>query len=129
MQDKLFGGDRFVAITRALDAAALRQQVIAHNLANVNTPGFKRQAVQFETELNRALAQKQNPCAPAGCKPVAGIRPQVVTITNTGERTDGNNVNLESESIQMATNALRFEVLSQSVGGAFRAMRSVINGR
>jgi flagellar basal-body rod protein FlgB len=129
MYDKLFGGDRFVAITRSLDTAALRQQVIAHNLANVNTPGFKRQEVQFETELSRALAQKQNPCAPANCKPVAGIRPQVVTITETGERTDGNNVNLESESIQMATNALRFEVLSQSVGGTFRALRSVINGR
>lgn len=129
MYDRLFGGDRFLAVTRALDASAMRQQVISHNLANVNTPGFKRQEVQFETELTRALAQKQNPCAPAGCRPVAEIRPRTVTITQTGERTDGNNVNLESESVQMAVNALRFEVLSQSIGGTFRAFKSVINGR
>lgn len=129
MYDRIFGGDRFVAVTRALDASALRQQVIAHNLANVNTPGFKRQEVQFETELNRALAQKQNPCAPAGCSTVSELRPHVVTIAETGERADGNNVNLESENVQMAVNALRFEVLSQSIGGTFRALKSVINGR
>jgi putative flavoprotein involved in K+ transport len=43
MYERIFGGDRFVAATRALDAAALRHQAIAHNLANINTPGYKRQ--------------------------------------------------------------------------------------
>jgi flagellar basal-body rod protein FlgB len=129
MYDRLFGGTKFLATTRALDAAALRQQVFAHNLANLTTPGFKRQEVQFETMLNRALEQQNNPCAPAGCQPVADVKPRLVTITTTGERADGNNVNLESESVQMAINAIRFEVLSQSVGGTFRALKSVINGR
>lgn len=129
MYERMFGGDRFIATTRALDASALRHQTIAHNLANISTPGYKRQEVQFETALTRALAQNKNACAPNGCSPVAGVKPQVVTINETGERSDGNNVNLESENIQMAINALRYEVLSQSVGGTFRALRSVINGR
>lgn len=129
MYDRLFGGDRFIAVTRALDAAALRHQVIAHNLANVNTPGFKRQEVQFETELQRALAQKRNPCLPPGYNPLQEVRPRVITITQTSERNDGNNVNLESETTQMAVNALRYEVLARSIGGTFRSLKTVINGR
>lgn len=124
MLDRLFGGDTYASTTRALDAAALRQQVISHNLANANTPGFKRQEVQFENELSRAIAQHDNPCAPR----ITSISPRVVTVSDTSERADGNNVNLESESIALAINALKFEALSQSVAGTFRALKLAIKG-
>lgn len=124
MIDRLFGGDTYAATTRALDATALRQQVISHNLANANTPGFKRQEVQFENELSRAIAQHDNPCAPR----IGSIQPKVITIGNTSERADGNNVNLETESINLAINALKFEALSQSVAGTFRALKTAIKG-
>ncbi len=124
MIDRLFGGDTYAATTRALDAAALRQQVISHNLANANTPGFKRQEVQFENELSRAIAQHDNPCAPR----IQSVQPKVITIGNTSERADGNNVNLETEGINLAINALKFEALSQSVAGTFRALKTAIKG-
>jgi flagellar basal-body rod protein FlgB len=124
MLDRLFGGDTYTAVTRTLDAAALRQQVISHNLANANTPGFKRQEVQFENELSRAINQRDNPCAPR----IHSITPKVITIGNTSERADGNNVNLETESISLAVNALKYEALSQSVAGTFKGLKTAIKG-
>ena len=128
MIDRLFGGDTLVATTRALDASSLRQQVIANNLANVNTPGFKRQDVQFEDQLSRALAQKSNPCAPASSSAIDSVHPCVVTVNSTSERADGNNVDMEMENVNMAENTLRFDTLAQSVAGYFSGLKAVING-
>ena len=121
MLDRLFGNDTFVATTRALDAASLRQQVIANNLANVNTPGYKKQQVQFEDSLAHALTHK-------GSGEIDAVRPQVVTVNSTSERQDGNNVDMESEMVDLAGNQLNYEVLSQSVGGYFSTLKSVIKG-
>lgn len=129
MIERLFGGDSFTAKVRALDAAALRQEVIANNLANVNTPNFKRQEVLFEDRLARALDQANNPCMPQSRDAVASLKPEVVSIKTTGTRSDGNNVDMELENVNMATNTLRFETLSQSVAGYFASLKSVINGR
>ncbi len=128
MLDKIFGGDVFVASTHALDASALRQQTIAHNLANANTPGFKRQEVQFEDRLSRALAHRSDPCA-AAREAVSAVQPSIVTVGGTSERADGNNVNMETENVNLAANTLRFEVLSQSVAGYFTGLKTVINAR
>ncbi len=128
MLERLFGGDEFAATSRALDAAALRQEVTAHNLANVNTPGFKRQEVQFETQLSHALAQQNNPCS-TGATSVENVQPTVVTISQTGSRADGNNVDLEAENVKLAENTLRFETLSQVIAGNFSSLKSVIAGR
>ena len=130
MLDRIFGGDTFVAQTRALDAASLRQQVIAHNLANANTPGFKRQEVQFENQLSRALEARNSPTAGAsGFNRMDSVTPRVVTLNSTSERTDGNNVDMEAENVLLAENTLRYEALTQSVGGYFSALKTVINGR
>ncbi|MCX6381518.1 MAG: flagellar basal body rod protein FlgB [Armatimonadetes bacterium] len=127
MFDKIFGGDTYIAQTRALDASTLRHQVISHNLANTNTPNYKRQEVLFESQLSRALSQRDSGGV-MGASAVSKIQPQVVTVGGTSTRTDGNNVNLESESVALAENTLRYEVLSQSVGGFFSALKSVISG-
>ena len=124
MIEKIFGGDTFIASARALDAAALRQQVIAHNLANANTPRFKRQDVQFEAQLSQALDRKQT----GGESSVSSVAPRVITVGATSTRPDGNNVNMELESVKLAENAIRFEVMSQSVGSYFSGLKMVING-
>ncbi len=128
MLDRLFGGDNFVAATRALDAASLRHQVIANNLANVNTPGYKRQEVQFENQLAQAIAQRDNPCASA-CSPMSAVQPRIVTVNTTSERADGNNVDMETEMVNLAANTLNFDVLSQSVSGYFAGLKAVIKGQ
>jgi flagellar basal-body rod protein FlgB len=128
MFDKLFGGDTFIASTRALDAYALRHQTISNNLANINTPGYKRQEVSFEDQLAGALQAGSNPAGGAA-HTVSQVTPSVTTIRNTSARADGNNVDLESENIDLAVNTLRFEALSQQVGGYFTGLKAVINSK
>src|SRR5438105_3316936 len=106
MLDRIFGGDGFVAQTRALDAASLRQQAIAHNLANVNTPGFKRQDVTFETKLSHALAEHRA-AGNGGSNPVDRVRPEITTPSTASLRADGNNVDMEAENVNSAINTLK----------------------
>ena len=129
MLDRIFGGDGFVAQTRALDAASLRQQAIAHNLANVNTPGFKRQDVTFETKLSHALADHHTAGGNNGPNPVDRVRPEIITPTTTSLRADGNNVDMEAENVNSAMNTLKYEALTQMVGGYFTGLKAAISGR
>jgi flagellar basal-body rod protein FlgB len=128
MLDRIFGGDGFVAQTRALDAASLRQQTIAHNLANVNTPGFKRQDVTFERQLSHALLEHRT-ARNADDHPVDRVRPQIVTPSNSSLRADGNNVDMEAENVNSAINTLKYEALTQMVGGYFSGLKAAISGR
>ncbi len=128
MIDRIFGGDAFVAQTRALDASSLRQEMIANNLANVNTPGFKRQDVAFESKLSRALSERRLGTS-AGPNAVDSVKPEIVTQSNTSMRADGNNVDMETENVNAAINTLRYEALSQMVGGYFGGLKAVISGR
>ncbi len=129
MIEKLFGGDNFIAQTRALDAAAMRHQASANNLANANTANYKRQEVIFEGRLSSALSRSKNANGITTGESVASVRPQVVTMNTTSTRMDGNNVDMEAENVNMAVNTLKYEAISQSVGGYFAALKSVINGR
>jgi flagellar basal-body rod protein FlgB len=125
MLDRIFGGDGFVAQTRALDASALRQQLIANNLANVNTPGYKRQDVAFESKLAHALGESAHGIAGA----VDRVRPEIVTQSNNTMRADGNNVDMESENVNAAINTLRYEALTEMVGGYFTGIKAAIAGK
>ena len=128
MLDRIFGGDGFVAQTRALDAASLRQQAIANNLANVNTPGYKRQDVTFEKQMAHALLEHRT-ARNAEESPVDRVRPQVVTLNSGSMRADGNNVDMEAENVNAAINTLKYEALTQMVGGYFSGLKAAISGR
>ena len=91
-------------LSQLLDTAALRHRVIAQNVANVNTPGYRRLAVSFEDDLARALA------SPSGDLPV---KPRVV-VADGPERVDGNTVDLNSEMNDMTRNALLYEAAAAS---------------
>ncbi len=74
-------------LPRLVEATNLRHRVLAMNVANVNTPGFKRLDVQFEGELERHLRE-------GGGKP-ADVRPRVVEGGGGAPRADGNNVDID----------------------------------
>ena len=128
MFDKLFGGANFIASTRALDAYSLRHQAISNNLANVNTPGYKRQVVNFEAQLAGALSADKKGSLGAMAA-IAHLKPSISTVSNTSERGDGNNVNVEIEQSAIALNTLQFETLAQQVTGYFKGLESVISGK
>lgn len=104
-------------LERALDAASQRQQVLAHNIANVNTPGFKRSRVDFEAQLARAIANGESPDE---------IRAMVVEETDSLGRPDGNNVDIEAESVKMAENQIWYAALSRQISDHFARLRMVI---
>jgi len=124
MNDPLTG-----SLIRSLDTAALRQKVTAQNIANLNTPGYKRSYVAFSEELSRAKTslslQRTNPRHLPG-KDQNGS-PRVEVESHTSRRSDGNNVDLDQEMLDLVSNQLRYNTLVQSISGRFEKWRHVIN--
>jgi flagellar basal-body rod protein FlgB len=89
-----------------LDATAQRARVIAGNVANQNTPGYRRQVLAFEERLREALARGRP------VDELARMTPQVSEDALTPARADGNNVNLELEMSAMRENRLLYEMYS-----------------
>lgn len=127
-----FRDDIVSGLSRGLDAAALRQQVTAHNLANLNTPNFQRSDVTFEEELLRARGQAETPLARTHDKhfpqpPAPDIAPRVVKDTTTVRRIDGNNVDLERDMLNLVSNQIRYNTYVQQLNTRFNNWRFVIN--
>jgi flagellar basal-body rod protein FlgB len=106
-------------LAQVLDASALRHRVIAQNVANINTPGYRRLAVQFESDLARALNASASTRA---------VKPQVV-VADGPERVDGNTVDIDQEMNDLSRNALLYEAASQVLATRLAMMRSAITGR
>ncbi|NLA27170.1 MAG: flagellar basal body rod protein FlgB [Firmicutes bacterium] len=117
-------------LRKALSASSLRQKVIAHNLANFNTPGFSRYIVSFE----EGLSQAQKGCRvslkrtdSSHLEKDSGKNPVVEIDHSTARRVDGSNVDLESEMIDLVTNQIRYNAYVQQVNNRFSGWRYVIN--
>jgi flagellar basal-body rod protein FlgB len=108
-------------LERVLDVSAFRHQVIATNLANVDTPGFRTRDVRpFANEIGQAMAGADGEAA--NFVPVAHEIPGLL------ERPDGNNVSVERESLLLAQNQLRFQVAVQFLKAEFHRLSSAISG-
>lgn len=101
-------------IKNGLDAADLRGKTIANNIANVNTPGYKRKYVSFEETLESVNSQ---------------VKIEVKEDKSTSIRTDGNNVDLESEKVNQAANTLMYNSLISVTNVKLAMAKSVITGR
>ncbi|RPF42914.1 flagellar basal-body rod protein FlgB [Thermodesulfitimonas autotrophica] len=122
-----------VALAKTLDAAALRQRVIADNIANADTPGFKKGTVEFEAALRQVLggeplALKTTDPRHIGSGSLSSVAPRVERVTTTTQRTDGNNVDVEEEMINLVTNNLTYQAAVRFISGKFSSLRYVISG-
>ncbi|MGI6318094.1 MAG: flagellar basal body rod protein FlgB [Firmicutes bacterium] len=116
------------ALIKSLDRASLQHKVTAQNIANLNTPGYKRSYIEFSEELNRAKLslKRTNPRhLPAGG--AQSEEPQVRVEGGTAMRTDGNNVDLDREMLDLVTNQLRYNILAQTVSDRLTKWRNIIN--
>lgn len=93
------------ALSRALDAYAMRHRIIANNIANAETPGFTRSEVTFESDLKAALEARP---ASAARKRLADVRATVRVDNQSPRRPDGNNVNMDSEIADLTKNSLSY---------------------
>jgi len=125
MIDALFNQPNFLIANKALDAVVLREGAIANNIANLETPGYKRVdlAPSFETELARASAS-------ADPQQINSLQPSLaVDTTATASSLDGNTVHLESELMQMNQNSMTHALETQLISGMFSRMQMAITGR
>ncbi|MCD5406708.1 MAG: flagellar basal body rod protein FlgB [Desulfotomaculum sp.] len=121
------------AMKNILDASSLRQRVIANNLANLNTPGFKKSVVSFEEHFKTAL-NKRIPLITAHANHIGGgrgvheVRPEAVPVTHTSITPCGNNVNLDQEMVNLTANQIRYNATIQFIDGFFSGRQRVIRG-
>lgn len=113
-------------LERALDGATLRQQVLADNIANVDTPSFKRSDVPFQEVLartaltsDRLLSLRTTHRGHVGSGAAEAPRFTVVRDVGTASRADGNNVDVEAEMTYLAQNQLYYEAVVRQVQAAF----------
>lgn len=110
----VFNSVTSAAIDSALDALALRQRTIANNIANVNTPNYKAQRVMFEDAL---AASVQAGSGRADATTARSLEPT---------RLDGNNVNLDTETLSNIDTVLRFQFAARAAEGAFSSVRTAM---
>lgn len=132
----MFAQPAFRLLEKGLDAAALRQRVIANNVANVDTPMFKRSDVSFEDLLNQQLGAQA---------PLQGLRtdprhipigpqnqfpsPVIVTDTQSVMNNNLNNVDIDYEMASMAANQLRYNVMVQEISSELKRVQTALDGR
>jgi flagellar basal-body rod protein FlgB len=92
-------------LERALSGASLRQQAIASNIANVNTPGYRRKDVDFQSALHDAWKQ--------GHEGVERVTAATSTDTGATVRADGSSVDIDVEASAQAQNGLQYEAIVQ----------------
>ena len=121
--------DYINVLDKAADASWLRNEVIANNLANVDTPGYKRQDLNFEDELERALGNSRYVTMDAK---VAGLkdhelRPRVINdYSNFSYRLDKNNVDIDTENVELASNQIKYNGITNSIDNQFKNLKTVI---
>src|SRR5665213_120788 len=124
MIEALFTDSDYVAAKKMLDVTLLRQQAIASNLANVETPNYKRLDVapSFEAQLRQAVAG-QNPAE------IASMQPELAVDTGAiSGRADGNTVQLETEMLRLNQNTVENALETQLISSSLARMRLAITG-
>jgi flagellar basal-body rod protein FlgB len=93
-----------------MDLLSARQKLVASNIANADTPGYRTQDIDFQSEFLNAK----------------GGAPRAAEVPDLPVQNDGNNVSLDREARLLAENALRFQVASQLMKSEIRVVRSAI---
>jgi flagellar basal-body rod protein FlgB len=125
MIDALFSQPNYLAAKKMLDATVLRHEAIASNLANLETPNYKRLDVSpsFESQLQQAIGS-QDPQQIAATQPQLAVDTQAVS-----GRSDGNTVLLETEMMKLNQNMVEHTLETQLVSNSLQKMRLAITGK
>lgn len=116
-------------LNKAADASWIRNEAISNNMANVDTPGYKRQDIQFAGELERALKKSRyNKTMDEKISDIktSELKPRTYKDhENFSYRLDGNNVDIDTENAMMAKNNLTYNGLIQSINDEFTLLKMV----
>lgn len=121
--------DYINVLDRAADAAGQRNEAISNNIANVDTPGYKRQDVAFESVLQQALGNNRYESMDDKVANVdlSRLRGRAyLDYANYSYRLDGNNVDIENENVMLAENQLKYQGLISSINQEFTNLKTVM---
>ncbi|MFT3868921.1 MAG: flagellar basal body rod protein FlgB [Nibricoccus sp.] len=125
MIDPVFQSDNYLLARKLLDASVVRQEAIASNIANADTPGYRRLdvAADFATQLRTRLETGK-------ASEVAALKPSLVEDPSARSvRPDGNTIELERELLEMNRNSVEFDYLAEVVSRNIKQMKMAISGR
>ncbi|MCE5300223.1 MAG: flagellar basal body rod protein FlgB [Spirochaetia bacterium] len=140
MLEGILSGNIYQILEKSLNASALQQQMISNNIANVDTPGYKRSEVVFQSKLEQALNNTEKNYLPLMVThkdhiqltqdfSINSIEPEIVTNAETSMRNDGNNVDIDSEMAHMAENTAMYSSLAELTSMKLGMLKSVITDR
>ena len=137
MLDQIMNATAINVLGRGLQAANLRHAVISDNIANVNTPNFKKSEVVFESLLAEQMTNDTKKLAMVRTRdkhlPIVKeqglVSPQIQEDGTTSMRTDNNNVDIDIEMAELAKNNVYYNALSRQIGGNINDTKMVIRGQ
>jgi flagellar basal-body rod protein FlgB len=129
-------GPLMPVLEKGVDIAVMRQKLIASNIANEETPGYKTREINFQKELDKVLGSKSisnismtttnSSHFSTGSSAVSGVEIQIES--GPGDGIDGNTVSLEKEMVKMAENKLRHDAAMTLLSKKFEGLKSAIIG-
>ncbi|ABR48880.1 flagellar basal-body rod protein FlgB [Alkaliphilus metalliredigens QYMF] len=121
-------------LNSAMSASWVRNEAISNNIANANTPNFKKSTVEFETHLKNALQgnsvsgeRTHVKHIAIGAERVEEVKYKVRSHEGYRTRRDGNNVDIDVEMAELAKNQVIFNTLSTQINNEFRRIKTAIN--
>ncbi len=120
--------DYINVLDKAADASWTRNEIIANNIANVDTPGYKRQDLNFEDELERALGHSRYRTMDQKVSDLKDkhLEARVVNdYSGFSYRLDKNNVDIDTENVTLAANQLKYQGLMEGIKSEFANLQAV----
>jgi flagellar basal-body rod protein FlgB len=123
MIDGLFSNTNYLASKQLLDITQLRHEALASNIANVETPGYKR--VDLPKDFSGEFAAHMK----SGTLDELSTPTLVADSQTTSQRMDGNNVEIDKELTEMSSNTLQYDTLTEFVSASLKQLKVAITGR
>ena len=116
-------------LDKAADASWTRENLIANNIANATTPGYKRQDIDFQSVLKQEISNYKymNLDQKVGRMDLSKLNPQIYTDhENVSYRLDGNNVDIDTEQVELASEQIKYQALTTSITSEFQRLQAVL---
>jgi flagellar basal-body rod protein FlgB len=111
-------------LQKAMEASWLKNETLSNNIANADTPGYKKQTVQFETYLNNQLSKTNK----ASLIDLDALNPKVVFENPSySMKIDENNIDIEVEMAERSKNSLKYSALTDSISNNFKKINTVLS--
>ena len=118
-------------LDKAADASWTRETILANNIANVDTPGYKRQDLDFESLLKKEMGRSRSVSFDEKIKSLNGNLNDLNPIiykdhSRYSYRLDGNNVDIDTENVELASEQIKYQTLTSSIDSLFSRMNTAI---